>query len=522
MKRHAGLILPLFSAIASDAWGIGEIPSLGHLARWMASAGFDRLMLLPVGTIAPGQASPYSAASTMSIDPAFIALAGLEDFERAGGEAALSAGGRRHLALARHARAVSYADVRPAKREALVLAFERFMADEWAERTPRAGALAAFIARERWWLDDYALFHALVDAHPRATWRTWPEPVRMRDPHAIARARRQLGPDLLRHQYWQWLAQSQWDEARAAARDHGVALIGDLPFVASPESVDVWSRQDEFVLDVSTGVPPDAFSADGQDWGLPFYDWPAIARSGYRSFRDRLRRMAALVDGVRVDHLVGLYRTYGRPQTGEAFFSPAAESDQLAQGEALIALLKATGLELIAEDLGTVPDFVRASLARHGVPGCRILRWEREWRVPGQPFLDPAAFPPESAAMTGTHDTEPLSDWWRRAPADERAAAAALPAVGARLGGHIGDVWDYRLRDAFIDLAFRAGSNDVFLPMQDVFGWSDRINTPSTVGDANWTWRLPWPVDEWASVPEARERAAFSVNLAHLTGRGGG
>jgi 4-alpha-glucanotransferase len=301
-----------------------------------------------------------------------------------------------------------------------------------------------------------------------------------------------------------------------------VALIGDLPFVASPESVDVWSRQDEFVLDVSTGVPPDAFSADGQDWGLPFYDWPTIARSGYRSFRDRLRRMTALVDGVRVDHLVGLYRTYGRPHTGEAFFSPASESDQLAQGEALIALLKATGLELIAEDLGTVPDFVRASLERQGVAGCKILRWEREWRAPGQPFLDPATFPPESAAMTGTHDTETLSDWWRRAPADERAAAAALPVIGARLAGNISEVWDYRLRDAFIDLAFRARSNDVFLPVQDVFGWSDRINTPSTVGDANWTWRLPWPVDEWASVPDARERAAFSVNLAHMTGRGGG
>jgi 4-alpha-glucanotransferase len=242
---------------------------------------------------------------------------------------------------------------------------------------------------------------------------------------------------------------------------------------------------------------------------LPTYRWSAIAAADYQWIRVRARRMASLFDGYRVDHLVGLYRTYGRPADGEPFFNPATEEEQTAQGERILGMLQATGAGIIAEDLGLVPDFVRASMARLGVPGCKVQRWERQWREPGEPFIDPMDYPPVSAAMTGTHDTETLAAWWDGASDDDRRALLQLRPVAAAGIVDPEQPFDDRLRDALLRMMYGAASRELLLPMQDVFGWRDRINTPGTVGEDNWTWRLPWPVDELPSVPAAAARAAF-------------
>ncbi len=302
-----------------------------------------------------------------------------------------------------------------------------------------------------------------------------------------------------------------------------MTLFGDLPFMVNANSPDVWARPAEYMFDVSLGVPPDAFSASGQDWDLPTYRWDAIAAGGYAWIDQRARRMAALFDGYRVDHLVGLYRTFGRPRRqGDPFFNPADEADQIRQGERILQILMQSGAAIIAEDLGVVPDFVRASLARVGVPGSKVLRWERAWHAPGQPFVDPAAYPASSAAMTGTHDTMTLAGWWDEAPRDERAAVAAMLASAGAEDFDPDAVWNERLRDALLASMYRAGSDELFLPIQDVFGWRDRINTPATVNDDNWTYRLPWPVDRFAGLPDAIERAAFCRGQAAEAGRGVG
>ena len=173
------------------------------------------------------------------------------------------------------------------------------------------------------------------------------------------------------------------------------------------DSADVWARQYQFRLDASIGAPPDAFSDHGQDWGMPVYRWDGIAGEHFRWLRERSRRGADLYDGYRVDHLVGFYRTYGRPRDGgEPFFTPSVEAEQVKLGEHVLALFRDAGAEIIAEDLGTVPDFVRESMARIAVPGFKIFRWEREWHTSGQPFRDPAVYPQVSVAASGTHDTE--------------------------------------------------------------------------------------------------------------------
>lgn len=515
-----GVNVPLFSLRSSDSWGIGELPDVGPFVTWLARAGFDRLLLLPLGTMQHGETSPYSALSTLAIDPLYIALEAVPDFSRAGGIDALSPDGQAALADARAAATVRHDLVRRVKDEALTLAFRSFVTDEWEQLTPRASDLAAYVARERWWLDDYALFQALSAAHGRRSWREWPDALRDRDPRAIDDARRHFGRDVLEHQYRQWLAETQWQTARAAARTQAVEILGDLPFVAATDSPEVWAHLDEFRLDVSVGVPPDAFSPTGQDWGLPMYRWDVIQARGFGWLRQRSRRMAALYDGVRVDHVIGLYRTYGRPPGGEPFFSPGEESDQIAQGHAVMSVLAESGLMLIAEDLGVVPDFLRPSLAALGIPGCRVLRWERDWHAPGAPFLEPSSFPPVSAAMTGTHDTEPLAVWWAELGEADRAALLALDGLAAFGPAGVGQPWSPALRDAFLEVAYRAGSGDLFLPVQDLFGWHERVNVPGTVGPENWTWAMPWPVDRLIDRPDCQDRAAFLRDLALTTARG--
>jgi 4-alpha-glucanotransferase len=518
-ERHAGVSVPLFSARSTSGWGIGEIADLVPLSAWLAEAGCDRVMLLPLGTIRTGETSPYAAASTVSIDPVYIAMDSVIDFEHAGGAERLSPTARDALATARASRAVQYEAVRCAKAEALALAFDEFLRDEWEQFGTRAARMAAFVARERWWLDDYALFQAISAARGGVPWRDWPAPLAERDPRALDEARRLLARDVLRHQYMQWIADEQWQAARGAARERGVAVFGDLPFVASTDSADVWSRSGEFLLDVSAGVPPDAFSETGQDWGLPTYRWDAIAESDYAWIRQRARRLATLFDGIRVDHVIGLFRTYGRPPNGEPFFTPPDEASQRQQGERVLRLIAGSGVEVIAEDLGLVPDFLRASLERLAIPGCKVIRWERDWHAPDKPFFDPAQYPARSATMTGTHDTETVASWWDELPIEDRSALLALPLLADR-GLAAGAPWSSRLRDALLELAYSAGSVDLFVPVQDVFGWRDRINTPGTIGPGNWTWCLPVPVDRLQAHPEALERAAFLRRLAGATARG--
>jgi 4-alpha-glucanotransferase len=506
-RRRSGLLLPLFSFPSTASWGIGEIADIGRFARWLSAAGQRVLQLLPLNEMASGQQSPYSAMSAMAIDPIFISVLDVEEFAAIGGEDALSPGDRSELARVRAAPRVDHRRVRRLKQAALSAAFGRFLEAEWQRDTERARALTRFAAEQAWWIEDYGLFRAIHAREDERPWHEWPAALQRREPPAIDAARRELKREVLFYQYLQWIAAAQWADARRRAGR--VALFGDLPFMVDADSADVWARQHQFRFDVSVGVPPDAFSATGQDWGVPMYDWPAMAADDFRWLRERARRSADLFDGYRIDHLVGFYRTYGRPKDGSpAFFSPPDEPAQIAHGERLLSLFRDAGAEIVAEDLGTVPDAVRASLARLGIPGFRVQRWEREWHWDGQPFRDPADYPPRSVATSGTHDTDPLACWWSSIDEHERRQVAVLPTIQRLADGadlpHM--PYDSLVRDVLLESLFASGSDLVLLPMPDVFGWRDRINTPATIDDANWTYRLPWLVDTLDDVPEARER----------------
>jgi 4-alpha-glucanotransferase len=526
--RVSGIVVPLFSLASSRSWGVGEFLDLPRFAEWLIAARQDIIQVLPLTEIPDEVTSPYSSLTAMALDPIYISLPAMADFAALGGEAALDPQERETLAALRSGSRVDHTRVRRLKSRWLRRAFERFARDERRPVSRRAQAFAAFANDESWWLDDYAVFRALRERYERRPWWDWPAPLARRDRNALDEARRSLAAEIEFRMYVQWVAAEQWADARRVAQP--LRIYGDLPFMISGDSPDVWTNQHAFRFDATVGVPPDAFSETGQDWGLPPWRWEVMARTDFLWMRQRARRTAHLFDGFRLDHLVGLYRTYIRPidEASKNFFAPSDEPSQLALGEHLVRLYLDSGAAIIAEDLGTVPDFVRASLARLGVPGFKVFRWERQWQAPGQPFIDPADYPEVSVATTGTHDTEPLALWWEALPADQRVLLLQIPSVRRhvstdRVGTLLGAAeLPPRVLEACLRSVLDGHSALALLPLQDVFGWRARINTPAQVDEENWTWRLPWPVDRLGEIDDAATGAARLAEWTTAAGRRSG
>jgi len=488
-RRLAGVVLPLFSVRSRNDWGVGELPDFARLAPVLERGGFSILMTLPLLEPSPGQESPYSPVSAFAIDPLYVSLDDVEEFESLGGRAALDDEDRGWLRGARGSFHVRHDQVRPLKARWLAKCHARFR-ESVDPASARGRDFAAFCDAHAHWLDGYALFRTLKDHHPQS-WRAWPEPLRHCDPAALAAAHEEHAVEIDMRRYVQWIAFRQLERSHAALSKRGILLGGDEPFLVAEDSADVWGHQDLYRFDATVGAPPDAFSETGQDWGLPPYRWDRIAESGYALFHARGAHAAALFDLVRIDHVVGLYRTFCWPlDEGDAYFVPAHEPEQRAQGEAVLEAFRASGAALIAEDLGVIPDFVRESLDRLSIPGFRVLRWEqRDGR-----FRRPSEWPELSVATNGTHDTEPTVTWWEALPEWERAAIREIPQLG-EVPDDLAQSWNHHVSSALDDALYSSPSHLALLPIQDLFGLRDRINTPNTVGPQNWSWRLPWSLE---------------------------
>jgi 4-alpha-glucanotransferase len=514
LPHAAGVVIPLFALRGAHDVGTGEILDLLDAVEWLASWQHSVLQLLPIYEAQPDQCSPYDALSAFAIDPTYVSTSHVVDVQRSAAAHAWlsSAAVAAQLLEARTApgrqRRIAY-DV---KLRLLELGYETFAA---SQSEPRARRFDSFCRRNAWWLDDYALFRALKEEYGWASWETWPAPLRERQPQALTEVAQRLRTRIRFCMYVQWIAAEQWATVRSAARARGVLLKGDLPFVCARDSADVWAQQDLFDFSGSAGAPPDAFSASGQAWGLPLYDWDAHRRSGYAWWRRRARHARELYDMFRVDHVVGLYRTYSLPlrEGGTAGFVPPEEAAQRTQGQTLMsALLEEAGhTTVVAEDLGTVPPWVRASLAGLHVPGYKVFRWER---LEDGTYIDPRSYPVLSIATTGTHDTETLVTWWHAIDADERGAA--LQCLGLE---DASTSWP-EVHHTLLERLYESGSALTILPIQDLFGWAERINLPGTVGPQNWTYRLPAPTRKLDRLPGITAQLERVRTLIEATGRG--
>ena len=510
--RTAGVLIPLFSLRTRNDLGIGDIAALKLMTDLSVRMGHRAILMLPVDETGPADASPYSAVSLFAIDPIYISAA------------ALPRSISEHIqSVAAKTREMTLADrleIRKAKFELFEAAFRHFQ--KGANRSERE-AVEAFVREQSEWIEDYALFRALKDRFEWRAWEEWPADLRSRDASAIAAARHELAEPIAKYIYWQSLAHREWAEARAYAAAHRVMIGGDLAFSPGRDSAEVWSNQEMFDLRRSVGAPPDAFSASGQRWGLPMPRWDLMRASNMKLMRARVRHARSLFDFVRIDHVVGLYRTFsfGAELDEPGEFSPSVPADQKVQGEEIMraVLDEAKETRVIAEDLGVIPPFVRASLAALRIPGYKVMRWEKaNWGHPNERYLKPSEYPKLSVAVTGTHDTETLSVWWRETAPRERVQFAEALGNPEEIEP-ASDKLSQAALDAILRALYSTPSQMTIVPMQDLFGWDERINLPGTVGIENWTWRLPWTLERTFVDRSIGARLSRLKEIAHRTRR---
>jgi 4-alpha-glucanotransferase len=500
MARISGVTIPLFSVRTRSDWGIGQITDLPAAARFFLRAGQRVLQVLPTHELADGESSPYGALSAFAIDPIYLTIEAVPDADPADVDQA-------EIEKLRSSAIVDYPGVRALKRRALAAAFARFRERELKANSARARELFAFVEHQAGWLRDHALYTALRASHDNYGWSTWPTSERERSAELIALAASPrddggLGTKVLEQMYLQWLAHEQWRAARVELKAAGVLLMGDMPFIVGGESADVWAHRDQFRTDVSLGAPPDAFSAEGQAWGLPAYDWSAMDRDNLAWIRARAHHCAELFDRFRIDHVVGFFRQWLKGASKGGYFDPSLDPDQRARGEKVLrAMLEAAGPGVvIAEDLGVIPPWVRETMTRLGMPGYKVLPWEcDQQQVPH----DPRTFPELSVATWGTHDTAPITQWWYELPVAQRERFAKLGSFDLSLPEGEREL-------ALIRLLLSARSDTTLLLAQEILGDKTRINLPGTVSNENWTWRLPRTLEALS------EDAMVSVRLEEV------
>lgn len=470
--RSSGVLLHVSSL--PSPYGIGDV---GPAARaWidrLHEAGQGWWQALPLGPTGYGN-SPYQSLSSFAGNEALVSPQDLID------EGLLGVGeceGRSFPAAL-----VDYDAVIPFKIELLQSAWTKFSA---GARADLRGDFAQFSQRQAHWLDDYALFKALKPRYRGACYLEWPAPLLERLPAALISARRELATEVEQVRFAQFLLFRQWQRLRDHAAEKGVRLIGDLPFYVSLDSSDVWANPQMFLLDAQhrprfvAGVPPDYFSAQGQLWGNPVYDWAALQRSGYRWAIDRLGALLAQVDAVRLDHFRGFAAAWHVP-AGAA----TAKAGQWVPGpgaEFFTAASRELGeLPFIAEDLGLITPDVGALRDRFRLPGMRVLQFAFDGKS-DNPHL-PDNYAPDTVVYTATHDNATTRGWFEGLTDRQRRI-----------------VWDYlkwpggtsdKAAWALIELAWTSSAALAMAPLQDLLnlGNEARMNFPGRA-DGNWRWR---------------------------------
>ena len=482
--RASGLLLHITSL--PSAYGIGDVgPCAFAWIDRLQEAGQGWWQALPLGPTGYGN-SPYQPLSSFAgnellVSPELLIEDGLLPADWRS---------RRVFSLA-----IDYDMVIPFKRELLETAWTNF---KHGGRRDLQVAFDEFRHAEAHWLDDYGLFRALKFKHNGAYYLKWPAELVQRIPAALGQARGEFAKPIEQVCFAQFLLFRQGKRLKEYGRAKGVRLIGDLPFFVSPDSTDVWANPELFLLDDQhrprfvAGVPPDYFSADGQLWGNPVYDWDGHRRSGFRWAIDRVRAWLAHVDAIRLDHFRAFDAAWHVPAG-----APTARSGQWVTGpgtEFFSAVRKELGaLPFIAEDLGVITADVCTLRDQFHIPGTRVLQFAFDGN-PENPHL-PQHYPTNAVAYTGTHDNNTTRGWFEELPTDQRQR-----------------VWKYLKRSegdgrevtpALMEVVWSSAVGLAMAPFQDLLNLDSeaRMNVPGRPG-GNWRWRCN---EEMLSTPAFKQ-----------------
>jgi 4-alpha-glucanotransferase len=454
-------------------FGIGDLgPGATAMLDYLEASKQRYWQVLPVHPTGYGN-SPYAALSAFAGNPLMISP------ERLVEQGLVAAGDLAHHPAFSPER-VDYGSVIAWKTAVLKTSFEHFTAGSGF--CDLRTQFDDFCLEQRHWLDDYALFAALKDTYHGAAWTQWDEKLAGREPEALDAARRALSSQVTLQQYLQFCFFSQWLDVRRAAHERQISIIGDIPIFVAYDSADVWAHRELFQMDptgrplVVAGVPPDYFSASGQRWGSPLYQWEALRDSGYEWWIERVRHALDLVDIIRLDHFRGFHEYWEIPALED---TAVAGRWVKAPGDDLFAAIRERlgEVNFLAEDLGYITPGVNALRDRLGFPGMRVLQFAFGGNAANQHL--PHHYNQEVVVYTGTHDNDTILGWFRSCSEHERRHVLRyLHTTGDEAAMEL-------VRAALASVAGVA-----MVQLQDVLGLGSeaRMNHPSTIF-GNWEWR---------------------------------
>jgi 4-alpha-glucanotransferase len=453
--------------------GIGDFgPAAYEFVDFLAAGRQGLWQVLPLGPPANGN-SPYSSTSAFAGNPLLISLERLA--ERGWIESSILVG------LPQKAAAIDYEDVYQRKLPMIGEAARTFLQNAQPSAIHR---FDTFCAANSWWLEDFVLFDVLRERNDRRCWKEWPRELASRQPAALDAVRKELVSEINLRRVIQFFFFEQWHALRLYCAQRSIRVVGDIAIFVDHDSADVWShrdlfrlRKDNFEPEAVSGVPPDAFSATGQRWGSPLYDWNVIKARGYDWWIDRLRWATQTCDYIRLDHFRGFEQFWEIPAN-----EPTAVHGRWVDGpkdELFDKLREALGgLPFFAEDLGYITPAVHALRERHQIPGIAVLQFG--FSDVGAHVYLPHRLTPDRVIYTGTHDNDTTLGWWKSGVSEaERRAIRA----------YVGES-DDGIHWAFIRLAQESVASLSVVPLQDVLGLGSeaRLNTPS-VSEGNFRWR---------------------------------
>lgn len=472
LKRGAGILMPIFSL--PSPYGIGTFGKEAYeFVDQLKRARQNYWQVLPMGPTSYGD-SPYQSFSAFAGNPYFIDLDTLRE------EGLLTQEEIDACFWSEKPEEVKYDAVFYYRFPLLKKAYERSL-----HKTEKA--YQDFLEQNQFWLPDYSLYMAVKKHFEDQAWLDWEEDVRLRRPEALVRYEQELEDEMNFWKFLQFKFFEQWEKLKKYAGENEVKIIGDIPIYVALDSADVWSHPELFQLDRENltpvkvaGVPPDAFSEEGQLWGNPLYDWKWMEETGFDWWKKRMEASAGLYDVIRIDHFIGVVQYYAIPYGAEN--AKKGEWEKGPGKKLTDAINESVGeTKIIAEDLGIFSQDVKDLLAETGYPGMKII----EFAFSGDRFNEhlPHCYDPNSVVYGGTHDNETLAGYFK----PEKRQWWELQYIADYLGAaHQSEVVDKVFRAAYGSVASVA----VF-QMQDVLkldNWA-RMNTPSTLGD-NWKWRM--------------------------------
>lgn len=466
---RSSAVLMHISSLPSP-YGIG---TMGKQAKkfvdFLERAGQTYWQILPICPTSYGD-SPYQSPSGFAGNPYFI------DLEYLCADKLLKKSECQSYLWCEREDEVDYALLYANRYDLLKKAQKRFFENE-----PEDYSL--FCEEEKDWLEDFALFMSLKEAHDGAQWSEWERPLKFRETAAIEAAKEEYDEEISFWKMLQYLFFKQWRELKAYANGKGIRIIGDVPIYVAGDSVDVWTNPSQFYLDENlepidvAGCPPDAFSADGQLWGNPLFRWDAMKADGYSWWIMRMKKMSELYDVVRIDHFRGFDSYYAIPgrdttaRNGEWRMGPGMELFHVLRE-------KLGELDIIVEDLGFLTPSVLQLVADSGYPGMKVVQFAFDSRDDGNYM--PHNYEKHCVVYTGTHDNDTILGWMKTAPKESVKNAKEYLQLNKDEGYHWG-----MMRGAWMSSADLS-----VVTMQDLIGLGSeaRMNIPSTLG-GNWKWR---------------------------------